>query len=457
MLPIINVFDFARINFGGVEFANAGEFAFAALMLLPILFFGGCVLYLLRLLFHAALWRNRIVSRQWTEDSGQDTQTKGQGDGGTQNNSLSSSTFPNPQSLIPNPSFVLLVPAHDEELVLEAALGSLYELDYPRSLYTVIVIADNCSDRTAEIGRLCGAVVLERFDTTQIGKGYALEWALKQTLPEYDAVVVLDADTKVAPNLLQEFALGLQQNEQAMQARYEVLNADESWRTKLMACALALAHVVKPLGREKLRLSDGLKGNGMCFSRSLVEQVPWSGESITEDIEYTLRLCRAGHRVAFLPSTAVWAQMPTTGAQAASQRKRWEGGRYRLMTQTAPSLMREGFKRRNRILIDRALEIIIPPFAEMFALPVLFLLVCAGAAWGLHWQSARFLSFFWLLILLGQCIYLVGGMWTAKVPLSMALVLLRAPFYIVWKFGLYAVMAVTRSAGGWKRTERREL
>jgi len=427
-----------------VEFANAGELTFAVLMLLPVLFFGGCVLYLLRLLFHAALWRNRIRSLgHWAIGS------------------LGKTSLPNDlmtqRPNDPTTRFVLLIPAHDEELVLEAALGSLLQLEYPLDRYSVVVIADNCSDRTAEIGRLCGATVLERSDATQIGKGYALEWALKQNLPEYDAVVILDADTKVAPNLLQAFAVGLQNNEQAMQVRYEVLNADESWRTKLMACALALAHIVKPLGREKLRLSDGLKGNGMCFARSLVEQIPWSGASITEDIEYTLRLCRAGHRVAFLPNTAVWAQMPTTGAQAASQRKRWEGGRYRLMTQTAPSLMREGLKRRNRILIDRALEIVIPPFAEMFALPVLFLTLCASMAWGLHWQSARFLTFFWLLILLGQCIYLIGGMWAAKVPLAMASVLLRAPFYIVWKFGLYAVMAVTRSAGGWKRTERREL
>lgn len=442
MPPIIGLFDFARITFGVVEFANAGELAFAILMLFPVLFFGGCVLYLLRLLFHAALWRNRIATLSLTQSC------QNLGTVGLESTSASINRFPR---------FVLLIPAHNEELVLEAALGSLSQLDYPRHQYSIVVIADNCSDKTAEIGRRCGAMVLERFNTTQIGKGYALEWALQQTLPQYDAVVILDADTKVATNLLQEFAVGLRNNEQAMQARYEVLNADESWRTKLMACALALAHIVKPLGRERLRLSDGLKGNGMCFSHSLVEQVPWSGESITEDIEYTLRLCRAGYRVAFLPQTAVWAQMPTTGAQAASQRKRWEGGRYRLMTQTAPNLLREGLKRRNRILIDRACEIVIPPFAEMFALPVLFLMLCVSLGWGFHWQSAVKVASLWLLILLGQCIYLIGGMWTAKVPFSMASVLLRAPFYIVWKFGLYAVMAVTRSAGGWKRTERREL
>jgi 1,2-diacylglycerol 3-beta-glucosyltransferase len=429
---------------------RAAELIFALLMLVPLLFFAGCVLYLLRLLFHAALWRNRLASLALEAEEKRRP-------GEQETNQGNASIAPTPSSLLPAPYFVLLIPAHNEELVIASALQSLKVLDYPEERFAVVVIADNCTDRTVELTRASGVIVLERFHKTLRGKGYALEWALNQPLPPYDALVILDADTKVAPNLLQEFARGLMNGQTAMQARYEVLNAEESWRTKLMACALALAHIVKPLGREKLGLSDGLKGNGMCFARALVEQVPWSGESITEDIEYTLRLCRAGHRVTFLPQTAVWAQMPTTGAQAASQRKRWEGGRYRLMTQTAPALIREGLAKRNVRLIDRALEIVIPPFAEMFALPVLFGGICAALGWGLGWQSAKLFSLGWLLILLAQCIYLVGGMWTARVPAAMALVLLRAPFYIVWKFGLYAVMAVTRSSGGWKRTERREL
>jgi cellulose synthase/poly-beta-1,6-N-acetylglucosamine synthase-like glycosyltransferase len=192
----------------------------------------------------------------------------------------------------------------------------------------------------------------------------------------------------------------------------------------------------------------------MCFAREVVERVPWSGESITEDIEYTLRLCRAGYRVAFLPETAVWAQMPTSGAQSVSQRKRWEGGRYLLLFTVAPRLLWEGFQRRSRILRDRALELIVPPFAEMFAVPLLFLLLSGLAAIGLHWPWAAGLCGIWGAILLLQAGYLFGGMWIAKVPASIALSALYAPGYIVWKFGVYAVMIAGRSAGGWKRTER---
>ena len=317
--------------------------------------------------------------------------------------------------------FIVLIPAHNESLVLGAALASLNGLDYPADAYRLVVIADNCADDTASIAEKRGATALVRFNETEIGKGYALEWALKQlgigNAPEetalanfdFDAVVILDADTQVSPNLLTAFETGLNAGNGAMQARYEVLNVGESWRTRLMSCALALAHIVKPLGREQLRLSDGLKGNGMCFARPVVETVAWSGASITEDIEYTLRLCRAGVRIAFLPDAAVWAQMPTTGAQSVSQRKRWEGGRYQLLTKVAPQLLLEGFRKRDRILRDRAIELIIPPFAEMFALPILLLGVSAGLAFLTGWRSAEYYAAGWLIILFLQALYLFGG------------------------------------------------
>ena len=428
-----------------VYFASWQEGAFAFLTLIPFLFFAGCVLYLLRLTGAAARRRGRIVALEPTER-------------GTA-----------PRKIAANDEnakrFAILIPAHNESLVLGAALDSLNALDYPAEAYRLFVIADNCADDTAQIARTRGATALIRFNDTKIGKGYALEWALRQLKNkdnadaafDYDAIVILDADTQVSPNLLSAFAAGLNTGNGAMQVRYEVLNVGESWRTRLMACALALAHIVKPLGREQLRLSDGLKGNGMCFARSVVESVAWSGASITEDIEYTLRLCRAGIRVAFLPDAAVWAQMPTTGAQSVSQRKRWEGGRYLLLTQVAPQLLMEGFRKRDRILRDRAMELIIPPFAEMFALPILLCGVSAAVYFATRWQSALVFTVGWLLILGLQGVYLFGGLWVARVPARVALSIFAAPVYIVWKLSVYGVMLISRSAGGWKRTERREL
>jgi cellulose synthase/poly-beta-1,6-N-acetylglucosamine synthase-like glycosyltransferase len=449
----------AEVVFLGLRFTSWAEVAFVLALAAPLAFFGYCTFTLWRLLLAALPARSQVAIHALPT--------------GSTVHAAESRVVASPPAAVEKTEqacFILLVPAHNEELLLGEILDALHGLDYPRTAYRLLVIADNCSDRTAEIARAHGALVLERFDSEKIGKGYALEWALQALLcptdteyddlraaADFDAIVILDADTKVAPDLLQMFANGLAAGHKVMQARYDVLNAAESWRSRLMTCALALVHLVKPLGREQLKLSDGLKGNGMCFAREVVEQVPWSGASITEDIEYTLRLCRAGYRVAFLPGATVWAQMPTTGAQATSQRQRWEGGRYRLLFSVAPGLLWEGVRKHDRILRDRAMELIVPPFAEMFAGPVALLGLCALAAWVFGWPWAAGLAWAWGAVLALQVGYLLGGLWVARVPKTVAMALLGAPLYIVWKFGVYAVMAVRGSGSGWQRTERRRL
>ena len=403
-----------------------------------------CVLYLLRLLFHALCWRSHLPPL------------------------APKAPVALPQNLNLPMRFVILFPAHNEALLLGEILEGLESLDYPQASYRVIVIADNCSDNTAEIAREKGVLVWERTNPDERGKGYALQWAIERlttlrtdstadsVLAEYEALVICDADTLLSSNLLWEFSEALQGGGKVLQARYEVLNVMESWRTRLMSCALALVHIVKPLGRERLRLSEGLKGNGMAFAREVVEKIPW-GASITEDIEYSLSLCRLGYRVQFVSSAAVWAQMPTNAAQSRSQRQRWEGGRYHLIFTVAPALLKESFKSRSRILRDRAIEMLIPPFAEMFALPILLGGVSLLLGFFLKSRVGYAFAGAWGLLLVLQALYLILGLWVARVPAGVAWAVLGAPFYIVWKLGLYGAMLLRRTAGGWKRTERRAL
>jgi 1,2-diacylglycerol 3-beta-glucosyltransferase len=353
-----------------------------------------------------------------------------------------------------------LIPAHNEALNLPVVLDRLKELDYPADDYTLVVIADNCTDGTAAVAQAHGAEVLERVDADRRGKGYALEWAIGLLLSDprhFDAFLILDADSVLTPNFLQVMNAALAQGHHAIQGRYDVLNLHEAWRTRLMAVALALAHYVKPLGRNTFGLSDGLKGNGMCFSREVLQKVPWSGESVTEDIEYTLRLVEAGVRIEFAPEAVVYAQMPTSGKQATTQRQRWEGGRYAL-AKRAFGLLFKGLGKRNLLLADRAIELIIPPFVEMFALPVLFLL--GSLAW-LYFTpgsaAATLMAWAWGGVLAAEVLYLAAGLVTARVPLAVAGSLLFAPVYIIWKFAVYGAMVARRGVGGWHRTERQAM
>jgi 1,2-diacylglycerol 3-beta-glucosyltransferase len=357
--------------------------------------------------------------------------------------------------------FHLIIPAHNEEMLLGEVLHRLKELDYDNELYNIVVIADNCSDATATIAKNCDVRCLERYNEDCKGKGYALAWALDTLLAErndpLDAYVILDADSILSPNFLTEMNRLLNQGAKVIQARYIVLNTNDSWRTRLMSCALDLAHHAKPLGRRNIGLSDGLKGNGMCFLSEILRSVPWSGESITEDIDYALRLNERRIRIVYCPTATVSAQMPVDSKQAETQRERWEGGRYGIMKRALPILLKS-ISNNNLLLADRALDILIPPFAELFSLPIILLVILGGLKLiGYHLPNTNWLLFGISFVILLELVYLMAGLIIAKTPLRTALSLFQAPFYILWKFGLYARMIASGGVRTWNRTERQDF
>ncbi len=209
--------------------------------------------------------------------------------------------------------FAFLVPAHNEELLLPSLLSSLGQLDYPATRYKVYIVADNCTDNTAEIARAIGASVYERFDTEQIGKGYALQWLLEQLWHDeasFDAAIVLDADSVVSTNFLRTMNAIFSDGGRVVQAYYSALEPEKTWAIGLRAAALAAVHYLRPQGRMVIGASAGLKGNGMLFHRDILRQHRWSA-SVTEDIEYHMTLILAGESVLFAPDAVVQAEMPS--------------------------------------------------------------------------------------------------------------------------------------------------
>src|SRR4051812_45298581 len=193
-----------------------------------------------------------------------------------------------PTAPVPEPAkrrFRFVVPAHNESAGIAGTVHSLLAVDYPADWFEVVVVADNCSDDTAAQARAAGATVLERQDPQNRGKGYALHLAFSNLPAEIDAVVVVDADTLVSPNLLWAFAARRDRGAHAMQADYAVRNHDASWRTRLIAIAFGAFHIVRSRARERLGLSCGLRGNGMCFSASVLREIPHRAYSVVEDVE----------------------------------------------------------------------------------------------------------------------------------------------------------------------------
>lgn len=371
--------------------------------------------------------------------------------------------------------FVILVPAHNEERLLPDLLHNLAQIDYPKELYAVHIVADNCTDQTAVIGRQHGAMVHERFDAAQPGKGYALQWLLQRLWASeepHDAVVILDADTVVSPNFLPAMAARLAGGERVIQAYYAVRDPGRSWSVGLRYAALAVLHYLRPLGRTALGGSAGLKGNGMVFAADIMRQNEWSA-SITEDIEFHMTLLLNGERVAFAPEAVIEAEMPETLAGAASQNVRWERGRMQMMRLYVPQLLRAAWQRvrqgrygRAYLFVDAAMEHIIPPFSVMAALSGLFFVVSllfvllsgalqnsgGGTAVNLVWAN------FWLAIglVVGQTVYLLSGLRLVHAPRTVYLALVNIPVFVIWKIWHYGRVLLGLDSHGWVRTARND-
>ena len=361
----------------------------------------------------------------------------------------------------------VLVPAHNEEPVLGATLASLRAQRYPEEYLETVVIADNCTDGTAEVARKAKVTLLERTDPVNRGKGYALNWAVANLLarPEPpDAFIIVDADTWVASDFVSVMTAVLASRQDAsgccaLQGRYGVLNPGSGWRTRLMEAAFELFNHVRPLGSDHLGFSVGLKGNGMAFTRAVLERAPWEGRSITEDIDYGLDLLlRLGLRVSYVPEARVLAQMPVTSAQAASQRERWERGRYALLRERVPQLLLQGLRKRDLRLCDAAFQLLLLPLAELCGLVLVWgVLLAAGSLTGLLALPLLWLGLY-LAVAVGVLGYVLGGLALAGATREVYLALLRAPAYAIWKCVLYATRFFRPSrqtaSPEWVRTER---
>lgn len=346
--------------------------------------------------------------------------------------------------------FAILVPAHNEERLLPRLLASLSELDYPRARYDIHVVADHCIDRTALAAQNGGAIVHERRASDLLGKGYALRWLLeriRQATIQYDAYVILDADSVVSPNLLTVMNSSLATGAQVVQAYYGVLNQNASWSSAIRYAALALFNHLRPRGRARLGLSAGLRGNGMCFASPVLDRFGWEAFALAEDAEFHLRLVGEGVKVTYADEASVLAEMPTSLRQAHTQNLRWERGRLQLLRDFGPRLIAVGVRRRDIAQLDAIAEQLVPPLSVLIGAAVAFCCLTAGFAR----PGPRRLS--WT-VLAGQVGYVGAGLLLVRARPRVYFALLGAPAYVLWKLWIYAVAATHLSDTRWVRTAR---
>ncbi|MBS1190935.1 MAG: glycosyltransferase family protein [Rhodocyclaceae bacterium] len=350
------------------------------------------------------------------------------------------------------PRLAVLVPAHDEAAGIAATLDSIQAQLAPGD--RLLVVADNCTDATADLARARGAKVLERRSPWRRGKGYALDFGIRRLEAEPpEVVVIVDADCALAPGTLDALARCCAASGRPVQA-VDLMHAPPGapLKTRVAEFAWTVKNRVRPLGFHRLGLPCQLMGTGMAFPWPLIARAALASSHLTEDLLLGLDLARAGSPPLFCPEGLVSSRFPADAEGLWAQRTRWEHGHLGLIAGRAPRLLLEALGRRNGPLLALALDLAVPPLA-LLCLLVLALAAAAGLLLALGASPVPFA------LALGEAVLLavsVFAAWWRFGRESIALGdLLAAAAYVLWKLPLYRRFLAGRQVE-WVRSKREE-
>jgi cellulose synthase/poly-beta-1,6-N-acetylglucosamine synthase-like glycosyltransferase len=359
----------------------------------------------------------------------------------------------------PTKSFAVLVAAHNEKAVVGALIENLLKLDYPRELYDIFVICDNCTDGTADIVRQYpGVHACERTNPNQRGKGYAIEWMLKELWKhprQYDSIVMFDADNLVATDFLQYMNEDLSNGHRVIQGYLDTKNPNDSWVSAANGINYWFCNRLWQMPRYNLGLSNFLGGTGMCFETKLLKEMGWGATSLVEDLEFTIRCIQRDIYPKFNYDARVYDEKPVTFKASARQRLRWMQGHFDITRRYMLPLMWQGIKERSWVKVDGALYIF---NAYNFLLGFLI----TGTLWfdmmlpgSPHFDSIYSVAPVWLAIPISLYIYLQVpiAMMLEKVNWRIYIKLIMFPvfFFTWWPITLWAFF--TQNNKTWSHTQ----
>jgi cellulose synthase/poly-beta-1,6-N-acetylglucosamine synthase-like glycosyltransferase len=358
---------------------------------------------------------------------------------------------PRPTAAAPGdaPRVLILIPAHDEELLIDSCLRSLAELQYPRGRSDILVIADNCEDATAARARQHGVRYLERHDTTNRGKPWAVAWALEQiALADFDAVVVLDADSLVARDFLGALARRAPLADKIVQGYIDVSNPSDSAVTRMAHVWSAVRFQV--INRVKVRAGlNAPLGDGVCIGTGVLARFGWTAFSLSETWEVYASMTAAGVPCVSAEDAHLFAQEARSLRQSGTQRKRWTAGRLSVLRKYGPAVLRSP-----HIGVRQKLDCV----AELTSLgPAAHLGVAAFLAAGALLSpipGRAVISAMLLGSILRPVLYTAIAIARDPDPLRAIAAFAYLPIYVLWRLGIQISSVLALRQAPWIRTAR---
>ncbi|MGX8882584.1 glycosyltransferase family 2 protein [Methylovorus sp. SPW-M1] len=348
-------------------------------------------------------------------------------------------------------SIAVLVPAHNEGENLLPTLHSLQQQLKPQD--QLIVIADNCSDDTAQQAQAAGAHVLVRQNETLRGKGYALDHGVRylesHTRPE--VVIVVDADCLLKPRALEVLAQQAFETQKPVQALYRMYSPQGAGlKTRIAEFAWEVKNYARASGYLVLGLPCQLMGTGMAFPWALIQQANLASGHIVEDLKLGLELASVGKAPLFCPEAEVTSVFPLNNEGLKTQRTRWEHGHLGMIVKEAPAMIFRGLVTLNPGLLALSLDMAVPPLAlltllvtAMASLSIIVLIFSTGL---MPWVLGPV-----LFVLLGIGVFLAWLKYGRHI-LSLSN-LAYAPLYALAKIPLYVKFLIKRQVN-WVRSKR---
>lgn len=346
----------------------------------------------------------------------------------------------------------VLIPAHNEGVGILPTIRDIQAQLGPND--SILVVADNCTDDTAAIVRAAGVEVAVRADPVRRGKGYALEFGMRQLcLNPPDVVVIMDADCRLGENALRCMSERAMASGHPVQSLYLMLAPENAppgkgvnlftWRVK---------NWIRPIGLGLFGLPTQLFGTGMAFPFSLLAGRDLGNSRLAEDCALGIALASAGYPPLFVSEARVHSHFPVSQAGSESQRQRWERGHLENIIDLVPGALAKSLRDRNLGLAALAIDMAVPPLS-LLVLVTALCAVLGGVACvlGAPLAALAIPSLSVLLVVLGTALA-----WRAVgrdvLPLRE---LLRLPLHAIRKLGFYHGIASGKASSSWIRTDRK--
>lgn len=246
----------------------------------------------------------------------------------------------------------IVISARNESKVIANLINSIKASDYPQDLLKIFVIADNCTDNTAQICRDMGCIVFERFNKEKVGKGYALNFLFTKlhTEPEFadiipEAYIVLDADNVIKPDFITEMNKAYDSGYEMATSYRNSKNMGKNWISA--GYGYWFMHEARHLNNSRMMLNSScaISGTGFLVSSKVVKEYDnWNFFMLTEDIQCSTEYALSGRQVAYVSTAELYDEQPETFRQAWRQRERWAKGFYQVFGKNGGKLLKGSFK-----------------------------------------------------------------------------------------------------------------